>query len=338
VGHELHRGERVPQGAAGAKPSLNIVASENETTVTIVPVANVVGGGGIPSGTTGQPFSISLAQGQNAQITQTAELTGSVVTATKAIGLMAGNPCMNVPVAGQFCDHGEQMIPPVSAIGHQYAAVMYRPRAAGETQTIWRLVGVVNGTQISYSTAVGGPPTLGKGEVAQFVTGTPFTVASQDSDHPFMLFAYMTGGATLQPSDQRNDLGDPDVVLVVPPDQYLSQYVFFTDPTYPETDLVVVRKRDTGGVFHDVTLDCAGVLSGWTAFGTDFEFTRVDLTTGNFQNVGNCSTGARQMSSEVPFGLWVWGWGSAASTPPTRNVSYAYPGGMSVQPINDVVF
>ena len=62
------------------------------------------------------------------------------------------------------------------------------------------------------------------------------------------------------------------------------------------------------------------------------------LTTGNFQNVGSCSTGVRQMSSEVPFGLWVWGWGSAASTPQTRNVSYGYPGGMSVQSINTVVF
>jgi hypothetical protein len=80
------------------------------------------------------------------------------------------------------------------------------------------------------------------------------------------------------------------------------------------------------------------VLSGWTALGTDFELTRVDLTTGNFQNVGSCSTGVRQMSSGAPFGLWVWGWGSAASTPQTRNVSYAYPGGMKVQAINTVGF
>jgi len=298
----------------------------------------VVGGNGIPAGTTGQPLQISLAKGQQAQITQTAELTGSVVTSNKPIGFMAGHPCMNVPVAVQFCDHGEQMIPPASAIGHQYAGVMYRPRAAGETQTIWRMVGVVDGTQLTYSSSVGGPATLAKGDVAQFLTGMPFTVASQDADHPFLLFAYMTGGATLQQSDSRSDIGDPDFVLMVPPDQYLGQYVFFTDPSYPETDLVVVRKRDTGGVFHDVTLDCAGVLTGWTAIGTDFEYTRVDLTTGNFQNVGSCSAGRREMSSEAPFGLWVWGWGSAASTPSTRNVSYAYPGGMSVQPINAVIF
>ena len=41
--------------------------------------------------------SISM-KGEHAQITQNAELTGSVITANKPIGLMAGHPCMNVPI------------------------------------------------------------------------------------------------------------------------------------------------------------------------------------------------------------------------------------------------
>jgi hypothetical protein len=61
-------------------------------------------------------------------------------------------------------------------------------------------------------------------------------------------------------------------------------------------------------VFHDVTLDCAGTLSGWQAVG-DYEWTRIDLMTGNFQPVGGCSTGRREMSRDGRFGLWVWGWG-----------------------------
>jgi hypothetical protein len=323
-----------PQGSSNFKPSLNMIASEDNTTVTIVPIANVVGGNGVPSGNQGLPLTISLAKGQFAQITQTSELTGSVVSSNKPIGMMAGQPCMQVPITATACDHGEQMIPPVPALGHQYAGVMYRPRAASETQTFWRVVGVVDGTQLTYSATVGGPTTLGKGQVVQFETGTPFTVTAQDANHPFMLFAYMTGSGEV---GSGVGLGDPDFVLTVPPDQYLAQYVFFTDPTYPETDLVVVRKRDTGGVFHDVTLDCAGALTGWTAVGSEFEFTRVDLTTGNFQNVGNCSTGRREIHSDVPFGLSVWGWGSGITSPNTRNVSYGYPGGMNVQPINTVI-
>ncbi len=79
------------------------------------------------------------------------------------------------------------------------------------------------------------------------------------------------------------------------------------------------------------------MLQGWQPAG-DYEFTRVDLVTGNFQNVGNCSNGLHRMSSDLPFGLTVWGWGSVASTPFfTQYVSYAYPAGESVKSINTVI-
>jgi len=133
-----------------------------------------------------------------------------------------------------------------------------------------------------------------------------------------------------------NGEGDPEWVNVIPTDQYLDNYVFFTDPTYSETSLVVTRRPSTQtGQFADVTLDCAGPLTGWQPFG-DLEYTRIDLVTGNFQNVGNCSNGRHEMSSEVPFGVTVWGWGSAATSTFTQYVSYAYPAGASVQPINEV--
>jgi len=133
--------------------------------------------------------------------------------------------------------------------------------------------------------------------------------------------------------------GDPDFVLDVPPKQYRSGYVFFADPTYPETSLVVVRAK-AKGAFAPVTLDCAGELGGWKAVG-EYEWTRVDLSTGNFQPVGGCSTGRHEMQSMAPFGLWVWGWGTPETGTFdqgifTRDVSYGYPAGMNVQPINGV--
>ena len=41
---------------------------------------------------------------------------------------------------------------------------MYRPRVAAETSTYWRVVGAVDGTTLTYSTNVGGPATLSKGQ------------------------------------------------------------------------------------------------------------------------------------------------------------------------------
>ncbi|MEO8705925.1 MAG: IgGFc-binding protein [Kofleriaceae bacterium] len=320
-----------PAGDANFSPSLNIVAREDGTIATLVPKVAVVGGNGIPAGAANVPLSITLAKGQHAQITQLAELTGSVLTANKPIGFMAGQPCFNMPLAESFCDHGEQMLPPVRALGSRYVGVMYRPRVPAETKTFWRVVGAVDGTQLTYSTAVGGPATLARGEAVLFETGTPFVVTSQDAAHPFMLFTYMTGSTHVA-----SGFGDPDFVVSVPPEQYLDHYVFFADPTYPETNLVVVRSRGTDGQFHDVSLDCAGVLGGWTAVG-DFEFTRADLITGDFVNVGTCSTGRREITSTAPFGLWVWGWGTPNTSTLTRNVSYGYPGGMDVKPINNVI-
>ena len=49
----------------------------------------------------------------------------------------------------------------------------------------------------------------------------------------------------------------------------------------------------------------------------------------NFAPVGSCYNGAHTATSEVPFGLTVWGYDQYAS--------YAYPAGMSVEPINTVV-
>ncbi|NVB78640.1 MAG: hypothetical protein HOV81_09625 [Kofleriaceae bacterium] len=323
----------VSPASAGA-PSMNIVAREDNTSVTFTPNAALAGGAGIPAAAAGSPVTIMLNKGQNAQITQTTELTGSAISSTKPVGFMAGHTCMNMPVGTSYCDHGEQMIPPVQALGSRYVGVMYRPRVASETSTYWRIVGAVDGTTLTYSTSVGGPAVINKGQQVLFQTGTPFTVQSQDADHPFMLFTYMTSSQAVS-----DGYGDPDFVTSVPPEQYLKQYVFFADPTYPETNLVIVRAKGTDGQFKDVNLDCLGPLANWKPVDGEFEYTRADLMTGNFAGVGTCSTGRHEIKSEAPFGLWIWGWGTPLTSPVfTENVSYGYPGGMNVAPINAVIF
>lgn len=320
-----------PGPQSSGPPSLNIIAATDNTTVTFTPTANVDGGGTIPSGAAHTAITINLNRGQHAQITQTAELTGSIIAANKPVGLMAAHNCMFMPDGIINCDHMEQMVPPVHALGYRYANVMYRPRVAGETSTFWRVVGAADGTVLSYSANVGGPATLSKGQAVTFQTGTPFVIESQDADHPFEMFEYMTSSSYVQAG-----YGDPDFVVSVPPDQYLSDYVFFADPTYPETNLVVIRAKGTDAAYHDVTLDCLGPLSNWQTVG-QYQWARADLITGDFANVGNCSTGRHEIKSDAPFGLWVWGWGTPLTTTFTANVSYGYPGGMNVAPINNVV-
>jgi hypothetical protein len=74
----------------------------------------------------------------------------------------------------------------------------------------------------------------------------------------------------------------------------------------------------------------AGPLGGWTPIGTSgqYEYARIDLAVGGVGQ-GSCNNGVHTATSNAPFGLTVWGWDYA--------VSYAYPGGMLMRPINNVI-
>lgn len=312
-------------------PTIAMLAAEDGTNVTISPVAAIDPGPGVAGTAAGQPVTYALSKGQYVQIVGfTADQTGSVILADKPIAVYGGNPCIGI--GGCCCDNAAQQIPPVRALGSEYAAVRYRGRGGNQNESVpWRIVGAANGTKLTWDPAapVGAPSTLDIGQAWDFSAPGPFLVRSQDKDHPFYMAAYMSGG------DAFNGEGDPEFVNVVPTGQYLNSYVFFTDPTYSETNLVLVRAAGPSG-FKDVTLDCAGVVGGWEKLGP-YEFTRVDLVTGNFSSVNGCSNGRHVISSPVPFGVTVWGWGSAASTAlDTTYVSYAYPAGVGVAQLNQI--
>ncbi len=328
----------------GHAPSLDIVAIEDETTVQITPRVDIKGVSGLlPAGPANVPISYTLHRGETLQLTQLEELTGSPIVSDKKFGLFGGHQCMNVPADSGYCDHAEQQIAPVQALGTEYVAAPHRARLANRAEKyLWRVVGAADGTVLTYDPPLpGAPATLDLGSFTELETDGAFVVKSQDQKHPFMLFGYMTGGQDYE------GYGDPDFVRVVPPAQWLDRYVFYTDTRYPETNLVVVRKRTQAGTFEDVILDCYGKLEGWAPLGPDFEITRTDLVRHDFEPQGKCDNGVHEMKSNAPFGLTVWGWGSpetskgtcATSDPAsfTCYASYAFPAGERVRSVNDVV-
>ncbi len=329
-----------PQTIDNANPWLGVVAAEDGTQVTIRPKVAIAPATGVVGGAAGQPTTYTLKAGEYVQLSQPADLTGSIIEANKPVGSWAGNRCSAVPQGKIACDGMHQQIPPVRALGASYVAVRYRNRHEGvEESPPWRVVGAVDGTTLTFDPPQpGAPSTIAAGELAMFDAPGPFVVRSQDDKHPFFFAGYMTGCAVPGQPAPLGCAGDPEFVNVIPPDQYLSSYVFFTDPTYPDTNLVFVRRRASDGAFKDVTLDCAGPLTGWKSVGNDFEYTRVDLIKGDFVKQGSCDNGRHEAKSAARFGLTVWGWGSELTkTFSTSAVSYAYPAGASVRPINDLV-
>jgi hypothetical protein len=315
----------VPQG-----PSMNLVAMEDNTTVTIRPKSAIGGGAGIPATGAGVPMMMTLDKGQYAQITQIAPLTGSPISSDKPIGVFGGHQIMSID---RCCgDHGEQMVAPVRALGREYVAAPHGDRKPTSEARVYRIIGAVNQTTLVYDPPNIGPASVNLGQVHEIRSATPFTVRSQDDDHPFMMFTYMTGAG----EQGEGGWGDADFVRMVPPQQYMTHYVFFADPTYPFTTLTVVRQKKDGQ-FADVMLKCMGStpISGWQPVGNgDYEITYVKLVD-HFNGMNGCNNGVNTMDSTAPFGVWVWGWGSEDTQ--TGWVSYGYPAGEGVLPINDVV-
>ena len=349
----------------GAGPSMVVVAQTNDTHVTINPVVAIKAGPGVPPSPAGQPITYTLDQGQYVQFTQLAELSGSPIQSDQPVAVISGSTLMDIPFTrNQRADHGEQMVPPVQALGNLYVGVRYRTRSPPVEEVVpWRIIGAVDGTVLTFDppqpTA---PTTIGASQLIEFDATGPFVVSSQDSAHPFYFAQYMTGG------DPFSGVGDPEYVNVISPSQYLPRYTFFTDPTYPETNLVVVRMQDpTSGQFPDVTLDCAGQLTGWTTVGAagTYQWTRIDLSTGNFVGQNGCNNGVHTITgrfgpsdagpdaSATPstpmFGVTIWGWGNTVTDPDmndaapenvpsfTRWVSYGYPAGANITKLNSVV-
>ena len=313
-----------------AQPSLEIVAQEDGTTVTISPTAAIQAGSGVAGTGKGQPATYNLSKGQLLQFTQDDELTGSPIQSNKPIGVWGAATCLNIDVGDTACDVAHQEIPPVKALGYEYVAVRYRdrdPNASPNESVPWRFVGAVNNTALTYlpSPPNGAPISIGLGKLAQLWAPGPFVVKSQDAQHPFYVSGHMTG----QDHPPAAGTGDPEFVNLIAPQEFLPSYVFMTDPTYANTNLIVVRK-DTGQGFSDVKLDCMSApIGGWaTIGGSSYQYARVDISKDG-SGANGCDNGLHTITSNVPFGLTVWGW--------DQYVSYAYPAGASVQPINTVI-
>jgi hypothetical protein len=320
-------------------PFMQIIATEDDTKVRIKPVAAMKGGRGVPSAAPGQTVTMTLKRGQYAQVTENDELSGSPIDSNKPVLLVGGNRCMNIGPDRSACDNAHQFIPPVKAMGNRYVAVPHPQRKPNiQEDPPWRLVGVANDTQLTYDPAppAGAPTSLALGQVVEFNSGSPFVVSSQDANHPFYMSAHMTGGQN--EGQPMASTGDPEFVNVIPPAQYLKSYTFLTDQTYPRTQLVLTRVKGTSG-FRDVTLECAGSpVTGWKPIGTSgtYEYAYVEIARGNYEKVGNCGNGKHRVTSDGEVGLTVWGWGANDTTPPSRNVSYAYPAGASVRPLTSL--
>jgi hypothetical protein len=338
----------VPQrGNFGYPQWGQIVAMQDGTAVTVFPNVALPAGTSVTAAPATTATIFNLAAGEYIQWQDSNEMSGTVIQSNNPIGFFGGTTydCYSSSTStGGGCDSAHQQVPPISAMASEYVIAPYTTRMASLADEVekYRIVGAVAGTTLTYDPPVSGAPaTVAVGQVVDFDTAGGFVVQSQDDKHPFLITQFMTGcdvtggsrpGCSAAAIKQFGSccLGDEEYVIIVPPAQFLQKYVFFTDPTYPTTNLVFTRSKTTSG-FADVTLDCVGTpLTGWKPIGVggNFEFTNIDLVRAEAKN-GGCDNGPHVATSNGPFGLSVWGLDTFSS--------YGYPAGGNVAPINSVI-
>lgn len=335
---------KVPPGPVTSRASALAIVGLDPTSVTVLPVQDVLGGPGLASVARGSSGRYSLGAGELIQLEQGMpqghDLSGTVLVGDTPIAVWGTHQCMNIPSTVGGCDGAHFQVPPLRALGQTYVAARPPNRGTQDEKPPWRIVAAIEGTQLTFDPPQVGAPSapLHAGQVAFLDASGPFVVRSQDLRHPFFVSAHMTGANS---PDVLQQAGDPESVPVVPTQQWQRGYTFAIEPTFATSTLVVVRARGQNGGFVDVELDCSGPLAFTTLVGSsgEFESARVDLQRLSAP-AGACDfSGAHRLRSDGAFTATVWGTDTCdGKQPPCGSVSYAFPVGMGVAPVADVVF
>lgn len=301
----------------GSGSTMVVAATQDATTVTITPKVAVAAGGGLPALPANVPTQIMLDRYDYAQLTVPPgqDLTGSVITSSAPVAVFGGHSCANVPNTNvTACDHVEEQIFPLETWGKSYIASR-NPKRSVEA-AYWRILASEDNTTVNFDppTTIGAQIVMNKGQLVEFQEQNDFAI---DADDPILVAGYMLGCTS---TGLPNNPGDPYMTLMIPNEQFQTEYVFLVDSSY-EADFAKLV-RPTGA---QINVACLGVVpeNRWTPIGNSgYDWASINMNPGE----ANCKVGTNEATSASPFGIIVVGQAAAAS--------YGYPGGLALKPIN----
>ncbi|MBI2422816.1 MAG: Ig-like domain-containing protein [Candidatus Hydrogenedentes bacterium] len=285
--------------ASNGQSQFAVVAPQDDTTVTITPSVEA---SGRPAGT---PFEVVLNNLEAFQLktfTQGTDLSGTLITSDKPVGLFSGNSCANVPNGSVgFCDHLTQQIPPLNTWGTQVITLQIQTRSNGDT---FLVLAAEDETTVTIDGPVPGLVTLDAGQTNQLLLEGANIISA---DKPILVAQYANG------SQFDGALGDPFMMLVPPSEQFLNRYTFATPGSGFTRNFVNIIARTADADAGAVLLDGAPLeATVFTPVGeSGFSSTSVEI-----------SIGSHSIASTQPLGIYVYGFGV--------DDSYGYPGGLSL--------
>ncbi len=195
---------------------IDIIATEDNTQVTIFPTANTKGGK-----IAGQQFTVTLTKGDVYQMQSTtrgdgrSDLTGTLVTSDKPIAFLTGHRCAQVPANVNFCDQLLEEEAPINTWGKQF----FVSKLLGKDWYVVRIVANEDDTKIFINEKFITSLAAGEFYEAHHLTDNVMI----KSDKPILVGEF----ATSSDADSVK-IGDPFLMLITPTEQFLSSYRFVT--------------------------------------------------------------------------------------------------------------
>ncbi len=281
------------------RPQFLVVATVDDTTVTITPKAALKQPPPATPAPAEVPFTITLDRGFGylAQgLDQGSDLTGSRVVADQPVLVVNGNICANVPVATRFCDPIFEVALPVPLWGTTALAAAVPFRLGG---SYYRILASADDTLVTLDGLPQGELDAGQFLEVGPLAGDHFFAA----DQPILVTQLMTGsespGATL---------GDPSMMSLLPSELFLESYSLATGtPGYLNFFTLVTPSGAVGSLRLDGAVVPAASFQPIGA--TGFSAARLPVT-----------DGTHRTSSPQPHGLIASGY--------AQDDSYLFGGGL----------
>jgi hypothetical protein len=322
-----------------------VVATENDTQVTVDYTAYTMGGDvGAETPGASRPYTLQRGEvlqvisetvsgcsggttsGQYCDMGADYDLTGTRIEADKPVAVFSGHDCAFVPFDVHACDHLEEQLMPLETWGKEFIVGRTEPQSPDSTAepNVVRILSGGANNEITFNPAqnidgsIQSSITLGDGEYVEFMADSDFHVMA---DEAIAIGQFLVGQTYYEP-DVFEYRGDPAYSLMVPSEQFRTQYSFLTPGTITYNYVNIIKRVIEGSA--PVNLDGQpvpesvfrpaigntewGVASVAIDVGTDGEYHTIE--------------------SSEPFGITVYGF--AVFT------SYSYPGGLDLKFINPV--
>lgn len=325
---------------------VTITATRDGTTVTVKGSAKIRAGDGVAPAEAGATTSYSLDQGDVLTLTaaELAELqlgpagkpcaqnkvyistyhlctsgddydfTGTRISSNQPVSVISGHDCTMVPYDRWACDHLEESMFPVSSLGTELVVTQPRSTASlsdptATDPTFVRILSAAADNEIEFEPAAIHPKTkLGDGQWIEIgPVSEDFVVRAKNR---ISVAQFLTGkNATGYPV--KGEVGDPAQSLAIPVEQYRREYTVLAPVSYPHNYANLIAKVGT-----TVSVDGTPVpASEFSTIGSSgWAIARREVTGGPHSITGTSNVG-----------VVMYGYGNFTS--------YAYPGGLNLEPL-----